>query len=157
AFTATATASGLTSDMSQPFLVNIDRTAPTVTLTVPGSTNSFTPPARVVVTDNAGGGGIPATGTVTLDVDLNNDGDFADPGELGSTSAIATNGVAVFNVVPALSTGTVKMQARFTDLAGNMGTSAVQTVTIGAASGWTIGDATVSTDPLNGNAQALMG
>src|SRR5262249_6581250 len=47
AFTATATSGGQTSLETAPFLVTVDRTAPTVTLTAPATTYSKAPSLRV--------------------------------------------------------------------------------------------------------------
>jgi Big-like domain-containing protein len=137
-FTATANSGGQTSAESVPFLVTVDTTAPVVTLSAPASTVDPNPQLVVVATDLVG---LPATATVTLDVDKNDNGSFSDPGETGYQTATMTNGVAVFNLSPALSPGTYPMRARVSDLAGNQGTSAVVTMTLSATgSAWTITD-----------------
>ena len=78
AFTGTATTNTYTSALSQPFLVTVDETTPTVNLLLDSSTADPTPQVRVTAWDSVG---MPATATVTLDVDLNNNGNFTDPGE----------------------------------------------------------------------------
>src|SRR5258707_633752 len=95
------------------FHVIVDLTPPTVVLTVPATTFSTQSQLEVTATDNVG---IPATTTVTLDVDLNNDGNFADSGERGYMTATMTNGVALFNVSPALALGTYTLEARLDDI-----------------------------------------
>ena len=89
--------------------MTVDLTAPTVTLSAPATTVSLHPQLTVTATDAVG---LPATGTVTLDVDLNNDGNFTDAGESGYQTATLTNGVAVFNIGTALSVGTVGLRVR---------------------------------------------
>jgi len=92
-------------------LVSVDLTAPVVTLTAPSPTVDPTPQLRVVATDLVG---VPSTATVTLDVDLNNDGSFTG-GELGYQRPTMQNGVAVFALSPALlAAGTYPMRARLT-------------------------------------------
>jgi YD repeat-containing protein len=150
AFTATASAGGKTSGLSTPFLVSVDTTNPTVTLTAPASTVDPNAQLIVTATDNFG---LPASTTVTLDVDTDNDGDFTDSGESGYQTATATNGVAVFNLSPALAAGTYPLRARVDDLAGNHGTSAVTTMVLSASgSSWTLTDTTPQIDPLAGDA-----
>ncbi len=150
AFTATETSGSKSSVETAPFRVKVDRTAPAVTLTTDATTYDLTPEVGVVATDL---NGIADGTTVTLDVDLNNDGDFADTGETGYASSTLTGGLALFELTPALALGTVKLRARVTDKAGNEGTSSTQTVTLASSgSGWTTSDATLATDPLQGDA-----
>jgi hypothetical protein len=118
AFTATASVGGKTSGLSVPLKVVVDTTNPTVTLSTPTSTVDPTPQLIVTATDNYG---LSATTTVTLDVDLNNNGNFTDTGEWGYRTATMTNDVAVFNLSPALTAGTYPMRARVDDLAGKQG------------------------------------
>ena len=116
---------------------------------------SLHPQLTVTATDAVG---LPATGTVTLDVDLNNDGNFTDPGETGYQMATLSNGVAVFNVFSALSVGTVGLRVRVNYLAGNQGTSATSTLVVAATgSGWTTTDTTPLIDPLTGDAEFQRG
>jgi PhoPQ-activated pathogenicity-related protein len=71
-----------------------------------------------------------ANGTlVTVDVDLNYDGDYDDAGEMNRTTSPLYNGKSYFQVTPALphdvggAAYNVQIRARVTDLAGNQGTS----------------------------------
>ena len=66
----------------------------------------------MIVTATDAGSGVPNGTAVALDVDLNNDGDFADTGETGYTSAVLNSGSATFDVSPALAEGTYKLRAR---------------------------------------------
>src|SRR5262249_47898548 len=79
AFTATATLSSQTSPPSPPFLVTVELTGPTVTLTAPATTHSLAP--QVLVTASDLNNTLPDGTTVTIDVDLNNNGNFTGPGE----------------------------------------------------------------------------
>jgi hypothetical protein len=89
----------------------------------------------------------------TIDVDLNNDGDFLDAGELDYTDGTLTDGQDFFDITPALAVGSYKGRARVTDLAGNQGSSAVVPFTITASAGtWDIADVTRTVDPLRGDA-----
>ncbi len=94
AFTALTESGSLTSPLSATQLVTIDTTAPSVLVTVPVTT-SLTPIVDVQASDLAG---IPANATVTLDVDLNNDGNFTDSGETGYTSGTLVNGFVAIPV-----------------------------------------------------------
>jgi hypothetical protein len=138
AFTARATDGNLVkSDYSAPeFLVTVDRTAPTVALSVPSSTTSLGPEVLVTARDTFG---IPSGATVTLDVDKNNDGNFTDAGETGYATGNLTDGQVTIKL-PALSTtGTYQVRARVTDLAGNEGTSATSSFTVTTVSNpWTV-------------------
>jgi RHS repeat-associated protein len=147
-FTAqTQATGGRTSLLSVAQLVSIDTTAPTVTVTVPSSTVTLAPIVTVQASDLVG---IAASTTVTFDVDLNNDGSFTGLGETGYKTATLTNGFA--SIAVALSSaGTYRIRARVTDLAGNQGTSSVQTFTIGSVSSpWTLTDAVIRTSELAG-------
>ncbi len=124
AFTATATVGGFTSLPAQDFLVTVDLTAPTVTASIAASTSSLGPQVRVTASDL---NGLPNGTTVTLDVDLDNDGDFTDAGETGYASGTLTDGVALINLIngshPLSAGSTYQVRARVTDRAGNQGTS----------------------------------
>ena len=137
----TASGSGQT---ASPYQVNIDTTAPTVVTALDPAASSYSTVPQVLVTasDLWGFGG---TTTVTLDVDLNNDGDYSDPGETGYATTAMTFGSATFSGYSALSVGTVKMRARMSDAAGNEGTSSSLTVTVSSApNSWTLTDGTPS-------------
>jgi hypothetical protein len=145
AFSARANSSGVLSDYSAPeFLVSVDLTGPDVAVTVPSSTASFGPEVLVTARDRFG---IPPTATVTLDVDLNNDGSFSG-GELGYATGNLADGQATIKLPSLSSTGTYRVRARVTDLAGNEGTSSAATFTVSAAgSPWTGTSQVVSVTP----------
>ncbi len=151
AFSATATASGKTSVRSADYLATVDLTAPVVTLTAPATTTEVKPEVTVVASDL---NGLPNGTAVILDVDLNNDTDYLDPGETGHTASTLVGGAATFSLASALTVGTtVAMRARVTDLAGNLGTSASSGVQVLTVVPWGVGDAGVPTyDPQAGDA-----
>src|SRR5205823_5425898 len=95
AFTAIETSGSKTSVETTPFRVKVDLTAPAVTLTADASTYDLTPEVRVVATDLHG---LADGTTVTLDVDLNNDGDFLDASESGYTTGTLTGGLALLEL-----------------------------------------------------------
>jgi YD repeat-containing protein len=138
-FTATDTVSGFTSASSDPLTVVLDTAAPILTLAVVSQTYDVRPQITARVTDPAFSGGLAGTTTVTLDADLNNNGNFTDAGETGYATATLVNGVATFTgYTPLIPGTTVRFQARVTDLAGNQGTSAAQSVQVLNSSGtWT--------------------
>ena len=76
--------------------------------------------------------GLPNGTQVSIDVDINNDGDFLDAGESDRTLTTLYNGSRYFEITPALPSVDqdenpylVQIRARVTDLAGNEGTSAL--------------------------------
>ncbi len=79
-----------------------------------------------------------ADGTqVVLDVDINNDGDFDDPGELARTTSTLYQGGSYFELTPALPATNpvdgpylVQLRARVQDAAGNEGTSPLSSLKI---------------------------
>lgn len=105
-----------------------DTTAPVVELAVAAYLNDLTPLVTVAAFD---GYGMPAHGVAIIDVDLNNDGDFADPGESNFASGELAAGQGVFALsqpLPLVGPGggayDVRLRARVADLAGNFGASA---------------------------------
>ena len=106
---------------------NRDVEAPDVVLTGPALTIDPTPAVTVTATDNDV---LPDGTLVVLDVDLNDDGDFIDPGESNYTPYTLTAGSATFDMVAALADGTYRMRARVTDRTGNEGTSATLIVVV---------------------------
>ncbi|NLF70850.1 MAG: hypothetical protein GX575_17605, partial [Candidatus Anammoximicrobium sp.] len=102
-----------------------DATPPQVELEAPAMTDDPTPSVTVTASD---ANGLPDGTAVTIDVDLNNDGDFDDAGEVDHTVAALTAGTATFDVVSALSVGPHLLRARVTDLAGNEGFDTATTV-----------------------------
>src|SRR5439155_23548137 len=120
-----------------------------VTLTVDATTSDTTPEVRVSASDL---NGLPDGTAVALDIDLNNDGDFADANETGNTTSTLTGGLAVFQTATQLAVGTVRMRARVTDRAGNEGTSATKTVQIvSSGPGGAITDTTPIRHPRTGD------
>jgi RHS repeat-associated protein len=155
-FTATATSSGFTSPPSQPFVVVVDKTAATVNLTAPATTASKGPSIVVTASDL---NGLPDGTTVTVDVDLNNNGSFSDPSETGYTSGTLTGGAATI-VLPALpGTGTYPVRVRVNDLAGNQQTSSTTNVVVNTpTSPWIVSSAQVlAADPMTGLAEQQLG
>jgi RHS repeat-associated protein len=149
AFTATQTVGGLTGAPTNPFLVTVDLTAPTVTVTAPASTTAKQPRVLVTAQDL---NGLPDTTAVTLLVDVNRNGTYT-----GSATGTLKDGQVTI-ISPAVTPGfSYGMKAQVTDLAGNTGTSAVVTVTVNAASSWTGSAQVLTSDPLTGDAQDQLG
>jgi len=126
-FSASSTASGWTLEATSA-AITFDSTVPIVVLTAPTFTNDTTPSVTVAATDD--GSGVPDGTAVALDVDLNNNGDFADAGEADYVTSTLTAGSAVFDVAPALTEGTHRLRARVSDEAGNEGTSDISTIVV---------------------------
>jgi RHS repeat-associated protein len=156
AFTATATSAGYTSAPSNPFVVVVDRTAPALVVTAPASTPSTGP--RVVLT-GSDSNGLPDGTAVAVDVDLNNNGSFSDPGETGYTSGTLTGGAAVIPLPALPGLGTYPVRVRVSDRAGNQATSTPTNVVVtSATSPWTVSATQVLTsDPLTGMALQQLG
>jgi RHS repeat-associated protein len=153
-FTATQTVSGVTGNPTAAYVVSVDATAPTLALTAPGATTSLGPVVQVATTDL---NGLPDGTTVTIDVDKNNNGSFADPGESGYATGTLSGGAASV-VLPALAgTGTYPVRARVTDQAGNQQTSATATVMVNSATSWSATAQVLTSDPQAGDAQDQLG
>jgi len=105
----------------------IDVDAPTVALAAPATTNDKTPTVTVAATDMDSG--VPDGTTVYVDVDLNNDGDFTDPGETAYATGTLAGGIAAITL-PSLPEGTYRLRARVSDACGNEGTSNVATMVV---------------------------
>ena len=127
-FTAFATlADGLKTRRSDPFEVTVDPIPPVVKLAVLSSEYATTPEVRVTTEDNFGT--LPNGTVVLIDADLNNNGNFNDPGEAGYTTAVLHDGWVQFVVKPGFSLGsTTRLRARVQDAAGNMGYSNVEVI-----------------------------
>jgi RHS repeat-associated protein len=147
---------GTKSDYSATeFLVTVDRTAPDVYLYAPATTPSRGPEVRVVARDLIG---LPAGATVTLDVDKNNNGSFADAGETGYATGNLVDGQVTIKLPALAGTGTYPIRARVTDLAGNQGTSATTSVVVSSvASPWVATADVLTADPLTGDWQTQLG
>ncbi|RDD63071.1 DUF4347 domain-containing protein [Ferruginivarius sediminum] len=87
-------------------------------------TSDTTPSIDVSASDTLSG--VPDGTTVAIDVDLDNDGDFTDPGEAGYATGTLSGGAVTIDL-PALADGSYRARARVTDVAGNEGTSGVLT------------------------------
>ncbi len=142
AFTARSESGSIVSPLSATQLVTLDTTDPTVTVSIPATSTTLAPIVDVQASDLYG---IPASATVTLDVDLLDDGSFTDPGDADYASGTLVNGFAAIPL-PMSATGTYRVQAHVTDTAGNQGTSSAATFTITTAgSPWTLTDAVIRT------------
>jgi hypothetical protein len=109
--------------------ISLGVSPPWVRLRVPAFTNSSMPIVTVTATD--GDPGVSEGAPVFLDVDLNNDGDFTDPGETGNATATLISGTATFTLsLPLGEGGTYRVQARVRDAAGNEAFSDIATVTV---------------------------
>ena len=106
----------------------VDNTAPTVTLTAPSLTSQTMPSVTINATD--GVSGMPDGMQTLLDVDLNNDGDYTDPGESSHTTATLSGSTATFAISPPLVQATYRLRARVSDVAGNEGASADSTLIV---------------------------
>jgi RHS repeat-associated protein len=139
AFTADTTSGGVVSKRSATQLVTVALSAPTVTLTVPASSVTVAPVVQVQVSDLAG---VADGATVSIDVDLDGDTDFSDPGEIGYATGTLENGFVEIAVDPPV--GSYSVRANVTNLAGNTGTSSISMLIVTAtAAAWTVTDAGV--------------
>jgi PhoPQ-activated pathogenicity-related protein len=126
---------GNVSSLSSPLALAILTAAPTVGLT---TLVTFGDDQTPHVTVTASSALALANGTaVVLDVDINNDGDFDDPGELGRTASTLYQGGSYFELTPALPATNpidgpylVQLRARVTDIAGNEGASPLSSLKI---------------------------
>ncbi len=103
---------------------------PAVTLSAPALSTSSTP--SVTVTATEAGSNMPNGTKVYVDVDLNDDGTFTDPGDTGYATGTLTNGAVTFNL-PSLPDGTYHVRARVSDAGGNQGFSAVSTMVVASS------------------------
>ena len=126
---------GNVSSLSSPLALTILTAAPAVGLT---TLVTFGDDQTPHVTVTASSALALANGTaVVLDVDINNDGDFDDPGELGRTLSTLYQGGSYFELTPALPATNpidgpylVQLRARVTDIAGNDGASPLSSMKI---------------------------
>jgi hypothetical protein len=149
---------GAKSDLSKNQQVKVDLTAPTVRASIldsvgPNNLTTLSPTVLVTASDAVG---IPANATVTLDVDLNNDGNFTDSGETGYATGTLVNGQAIISLPQLPAIGTYTFHARVTDLAGNQGTSPNATAVI-VDPGWSGTAYVLDADPTQGNWDAQLG
>ncbi len=130
----------------------LSTTAPVVTaasaVTV---SNDVTPHLTVTGSDD----GVPLD-NVTVDVDLNYDGDFSDPGELNYGTASLWDGLGYFQLQPALPANIggaayyVQIRARASDSAGNEGTSTPLSLKIDTLGNTVLEDYVNTPDPSYG-------
>jgi hypothetical protein len=155
AFTAQSESGGTVSKLSPTQPVTVALTAPDVELTVPATETTLSPVVQVRASNLTG---MPSSATATLDVDLNNDGDFLDTGETGFTTGTLANNVGSIPVNLS-GTGTYNVQARVTDLAGNQWTSAGGTIVLGSVGApWAVTTSAVRTSELaDGNPLLQLG
>ena len=106
----------------------VNLVSPVLVLTPPAVTSSSTPTLTVSATES--GSNMPNGTTVYLNVDLNGDGDFTDPGDSGYASTTLTNGAGTFTITTPLPDGTYRVRARTTDQSGVQGFSAVSTMVV---------------------------
>ncbi len=129
----------------------LDTSKPTVTVaTAAAFTDDVTPHVTVTASDPNG----LADGTaVNLDVDLNNDDNFADAGEANRTQSTLYGGRSYFELTPALPATPlsgpylVQLRARVSDAAGNEGTSPVQELQIDTLGNTILEDYVNTADP----------
>jgi PhoPQ-activated pathogenicity-related protein len=132
---------------SATLTIIVDYKAVTLSLsTLTPFTDDLTPH----ITVNAG----TATGVLNIDVDLNNDGDFSDPGELGRMVIGISQGQAYFQLTPALPPTdpalgpyTVQLRARFSDTPGNTATSPLSPLEIDTIGSTALADYVAAADP----------
>jgi YD repeat-containing protein len=148
-FTATQTISTVVSPPTHDYLVTIAPAgAPTVGLSAPSSTYSLEPSFRVTASDPNGSLG---TATVSLLV-YNSTGTTL----LSTTTGNLLNGYATIKVGTALTVGTsYEVKAQVTGLAGVVGTSSTQNITVGTVSGAWTNNAVAPSSNVNGGMSDL--
>ena len=104
-----------------------DAVTPSVNVTAPAFTSDTTPPVTVSASDNFT---LPDGTSVALDVDLNDNGDFADAGEQDYAIGSLVSESAIIDIVPGLAEGVYRVRARVADQSGNEGTSSVAVIVI---------------------------
>ncbi len=129
----TLTLSGTLSSGNDGFLAEFTAptanfVAPVVTLSAPALTTSSTPSVTVTATES--GSNMPNGTLVYLDVDLNNNGTFTDPGETAYAIGTLNNGTVTFNLTAPLPYGTYHLRAHVYDTSNNPGISAVSTMVV---------------------------
>jgi PhoPQ-activated pathogenicity-related protein len=119
---------GANSAQSPILTIDVRTVVPTISVaTVVPFTDDITPHVTIVSS---------IAELVRLDVDINDDGDFSDAGELSRTTSSTFNGSAYFQLTPALplnmagSDYVVQLRARVSDIAGNEGISTLQSLRI---------------------------
>lgn len=117
---------GSAAGAGETYVVFGDSAAPSVSASIASITNDSTPDVTVSV-DDAGRSGEWDDRTVSLDVDLDNDGDFDSAGESAHTTGTVGAGTIALNT---LTDGTYRVRATVIDLFGNKGLSSISTFTV---------------------------
>lgn len=108
--------------------LRVDMTSPEIVIDVARYTQDRTPEIRVEATDPSG---IREGSVVLLDIDLNNDGDFEDAGEVSYSLSLMMGGVATVSNVSGLANGVYGLRAHVSDSLGNAGVSGVTRIVVG--------------------------
>ncbi len=112
----------------------IDLTPPTVTLAAPALSNYQPPLLTVTASANSMAG---LDSTVHIDVDLQHDGSFTDPGDQDfGVAQLQSGGTASFYLMTPLPSGVYNLQARVDDQVGNEGVSAASTMIVNPYMGY---------------------
>ncbi len=153
---------GASSDRSNDYNAIVSSGGPSITVTVDPAATSLNPMVTIQASDALAG--FPANATITLDVDLNNDGDFTDAGESGYATLNLGNaygdksGTVSLPLPTALpAAATYGIRARITDIAAVQGTSAAVTTTVTLSSVWPDPITVLTADPVQGDWTAQLG
>jgi hypothetical protein len=113
-------------------VLNVDAVPPAVTLQVPAFADYRPPTFQVAVTDDSG-----FDPTFHIDIDLQHDGSFTDPGDHDyATGTLAADGTGSVQLAQALPTGIYSIRARVSDSAGNEGISSIATMNVNTNAGY---------------------
>ncbi len=150
-FTATETVGGTTSAPTPDYLVTVDITPPTITMTLPPASDSLQPAVTITAWDL---NGLPDDTTPVSLLVYDSTGTTL----LSTTSGTWVDGGAVIQP-PALTADTsYKFEAQVTDRAGNVGSSTQQSWTVPNEGDWSVTNASVlSSDPTTGMAEQQLG
>ncbi len=142
-------AAGAKSAYSADYLVTVDLTGPTVTLSVTSTTRTLSPQVTITVKDQVG---IPATTTAMIYIAPSSTGPWT-----GYSSVTINDGFGQ-GLIPAVSgPGTYWLQATVDDSAAMPGASAPESFIVSNATSWISVPKTLSADPVDGNALLQMG
>jgi YD repeat-containing protein len=130
---------------SDDFPVTVDLTPPSVTVAMPFADCALNPPVQVTATDLYG---IPTGTTFTLDVDLNNDGNYTDAGETGYASGTLTDGHATLTLPALPGPGTYTLRGNAYNARGWRTQQTDPTGAVTSTAYDRAGDATTVTDAL---------
>ena len=113
--------------------VTIDTTPPTISLAAPDFTTNRPLPQLTVTIDPTNFDGPPV---FSIDVDLQHDGNFTDPGDSNYYQGPITGATTTFTLPTPLAEGTYQLRARTSDLAGNVGVSPTVTMQVDPNAGF---------------------